>query len=262
MRAKRGNRAVPAIGIIEWFTPNDCDSVERLLADMRALDTRELRTGISGRDLASAEHSDAGQWYGWLFERLAREVNVLPCISCSSGAVGGAPGIATPPRDPRAYAAFLEKLIGSYGQYFEWIELRSEPKNLYGWDSRLEPDWHVFSDMVTAAARTARKLGKRAVLAGMCPMDLSRMRLMLQREVMESIDAVGINGFPGTWEFGWEDWSQGVAHVRRLLKENGSQAEVWITKTGYSTWHCCWPSHGWMRSPAGLLTSAAVPATR
>jgi CDP-paratose 2-epimerase len=236
MKAKTGNRALPAIGIIEWFTPNDRESVERLLADMRTLDIRELRTGISWRDLAGAERLAAEEWYGWLFDRLAREVNILPCLSCTPEGLGIAPGTAAPPRDPRTYAALVERIIASYGQYFDWIELWNEPNNLYDWDSRLDPDWRVFSDMVAAAARTARKFGKRTVLAGMCPMDLSWIKLMFQRKVTESIDAVGIHGFPGTWEFDWEDWTQRVAEVRRLLKENGSQAEVWITKTGFSTW--------------------------
>ena len=234
-KIKADGTSLPNIGIIEWFRPNDHASVNRTLADMRELGIQELRTGISWRDLVN--HGAAYEpWYDWLLKRLASEVRVLPCFSCTPEGIGVAPGATAPPRQASAYADFLRNVIQRYGDYFEWVELWNEPNNLYDWDSRLDPDWRIFSEMVGEAARVAHQLGKKTVLAGMCPTDLVWLSLMFERKAMENIDAVGIHGFPGTWEFDWEDWSERISRVHRLLRNHSSRAEVWITKTGFSTW--------------------------
>ena len=51
--------------------------------------------------------------------------------------------------------------------------------------------------------------------------------------------AVGVHGFPGTWdseEGNWQGWAQHLAEMRRALARFNPEAEVWITETGYSTW--------------------------
>jgi CDP-paratose 2-epimerase len=229
-----GSRSpIPEVGMIEWFTPGDYEHVERVLADMRILLVQDLRTGISWSDFHSCAHDF---WYGWLFDRLAREVRVLPCFVGTPESLGIEPKESSPPRDPSAYANLIETVIRRFGRFFDWVELWNEPNNLYDWDWRLDPDWRIFSEMVGGAARAARQLGKKTVLAGMCPTDLNWLRLMFRRGVMDGVDAVGVHGFPGTWEFDWHDWSYQISKVRRVLAENSSPAEIWITKTGFSTW--------------------------
>jgi CDP-paratose 2-epimerase len=224
---------VPDVGMIEWFTPGDYEHVERVLADMRVLSVQHLRTGISWSDFDATNHDD---WYEWLFKRLAREICILPCFVGTPEAQGVEPKQSAPPRDPTAYSELIEAVIRRFGRSFEWVELWNEPNNLYDWDWRLDPDWRIFSEMAGSAAQAAHRLGKKAVLAGMCPTDLNWLRMMFRRGVMEAIDAVGVHGFPGTWEFDWQDWCYQISKVRRVLAENGSRADIWITKTGFSTW--------------------------
>src|SRR5690606_30432506 len=50
------------------------------------------------------------------------------------------------------------------------------------------------------------------------------------------IDAVGVHGFPGTWECAWEGWDANIGKVRRVLDRHGLSPQVWITETGFSTW--------------------------
>lgn len=228
-----GRSGIPQVGMIEWFTPGDYEHAERVLADMRILSVHDFRTGISWADFHRGAHDE---WYEWLFSRLAREVRILPCFVGTPEPLGAEPKASAPPRDPADYSDFIETVIRRFGRFFEWVELWNEPNNLYDWDWRLDPDWHIFSAMLGTAASAARRLGKKTVLGGMCPTDLNWLRLMFGRGVMEAVDAVGIHGFPGTWEFDWQDWSYQIAKVRRVLAEKGSPAEIWITKTGFSTW--------------------------
>ena len=223
----------PTIGILEWFRPGEYDRVERVLADLKLIGVQELRTGVSWADW----HTLAGQeWYNWLLPRLSREVNLLPCFLYTPPSLGIVPKISAPPREPKAYADFLDEMITRFGKYFEWVELWNEPNNVSEWDWTLDPDWWVFTEMVGGAAYWCRHLGKKTMLAGMSPIDPHWLELMCDRGVMAYIDAVGIHGFPGNWEYAWEGWEKNVAKVRAVLDRYNSKADVWISETGYSTW--------------------------
>jgi CDP-paratose 2-epimerase len=245
---------MPDVGMIEWFTPGDYEHVERVLTDVRVLGVHDLRTGISWADFNSSAHDD---WYAWLFNRLAQEVRILPCFAQTPEKLGIEPKQSAPPRDPAAYSEFVELAIRRFGRCFEWVELWNEPNSLYDWDWRLDPDWRIFSELVGGAARAARTLGKKTVLAGMCPTDLNWLRLMFTRGVMEAVDAVGVHGFPGTWEFDWQDWRYQISKVRRLLAENHSHAEIWVTKTGFSTWR-----HDEHQQLRAFLEAVEAPVSR
>jgi len=232
---KAGRSLTPEIGIIEWFTPGDHEHVERVLSDARILGVDHLRTGVWWSDLHDPS-SDRDEWYSWLFHRLSRQVHVLPCFVGTPPDIGAEAKASSPPSNPAAFADFIVSAIHRFGKYFDWVELWNEPNNLYDWDWRLDPEWRIYSEMAGAAARAARALGKKTVLAGMCPTDLNWLRLMCDRGVMDSIDVVGLHGFPGTWEFDWRRWRHQIIKVKRLLAESGQHAEIWITKTGFSTW--------------------------
>lgn len=65
------------IGLMEWFRPGEHERVEAVLGDLQRLKISHLRTGISWAEW----YTPAGQaWYEWLFPRLARQLNVLPCF--------------------------------------------------------------------------------------------------------------------------------------------------------------------------------------
>ena len=223
----------PAVGVVEWFRPGEEAHVEEVLADLRALGVRHLRTGVSWADWHT---SDGERWYEWLLPRLAREVEVLPCFTYTPPSLGVKPKTSAPPRRPRDYADFLDTMITRFGDGFEWVELWNEPNNLSDWDWRLDPEWRAFSEMVGAAANWARERGKRVALGGMAPTDPNWLRLMAKRGALDRVDAIGIHAFPGTWEFDWEGWPAKVREARRVLDGFGLSPEIWITEAGYSTW--------------------------
>ncbi len=229
---ERSSERGPAIGVIEWFRPGEHERVERVLTDIRRLNLSHLRTGFSWADY----FSDAGEaWYDWLMPRLARDVDVLPCFTYTPPSLGIEPKTCSPPRNPKDYADFLDTIITRYGTHFEWVELWNEPNNLNDWDWRMDPGWAVFREMVAAAANWSRERGKKTVLGGMCPTDPAWLDLLARTGVLEFFDAVGVHGFPGTWEFDWTDWTTPISKVRNVLEFHDLDAEIWITEAGYST---------------------------
>ena len=223
----------PRIGVVEFFRLGQHDLVESVLEDLRALGVKDLRTSISWAEWHTPEGED---WYTWLLPRLASEVNVMPCLLYTPPSQGVAPRTSSPPRNPKAYADFLDVLITNYGKYFEWIELWNEPNNASKWDRTLDPQWYVFCEMIGGAAYWARQRGKKTLLAGMGPVDPHWLRLMFQRGVMQYIDAVGLQGFPGNSEATWEGWPTNIRRVQKVLDQHDCNAEIWVTETGYSTW--------------------------
>ena len=223
----------PVLGILEWLRPGEEERVKRLLLDLKTIGITQLRTGISWADW----HTEGGEkWYAWLLPTLARELNLLPCFHYTPPGLGITPSQCSPPRDPKQYADFLDVFITRFGEFFEWVELWNKPRSPLEWDTTLDPHWLIFCQMVGGAAHWAQQRGKKTVLGASGPLDAQWVRLMCERGVMKYIDAVGIHGFPGTFEFWWDGWNAKIARVRKVLLEHRSKAEIWITETGYSTW--------------------------
>src|SRR4051812_23353933 len=221
------------IGMLEWFRPGEHDRVDRVLDELAVLGVKDLRTGISWADW----HTREGEaWYAWLFPQLARRVNLLPCFLYTPPSWGVTPKTSAPPREPRAYADFLDQMVSRFGKYFDWVELWNEPNNLREWDVTLDPYWFKFSEMMGAAAYWAKQRGKKTVLGGLMPIDPNWLKLMGDRGLLEHIDAVGVHAFPVIAESQWEGWGPNIARVREVLQQFKPAAEVWITETGYSTW--------------------------
>jgi CDP-paratose 2-epimerase len=235
LRVQNGEsaRSGVRVGVVECFRPGDREGVEDVLAGLRALGVTDLRTMVSWADWDTRE----GQaWYNWLLPHLANQMNVLPCVLYTPLSQAVAPRVAAPPWDPKAYGDFIDVLITRLGHCFEWIELWNEPDQLTEWDRTLDPHWQTFSAMVGGAAYWAQRRGKRTVLAGMHVYDPNWLELMFRRGVMQYIDAVGIHGFPGTYETSWGNWNAVVQSVQQILTQHRSGAEIWISATGYSTW--------------------------
>ncbi|MFL6585174.1 MAG: NAD-dependent epimerase/dehydratase family protein [Chthoniobacterales bacterium] len=248
------NGTRPLLGVLEWLRPGEEERVERLLADLKAIGVRELRTGVSWADW----HTVGGEkWYEWLLPRLASEINILPCFHYTPPTLGITPQHWSPPREPKQYADFLDVFITRFGDHFEWVELWNKPRNPLEWDATLDPHWLIFCEMVGGAAHWAQRRGKKTVLGASGPMDAQWVRLMCERGVLRYIDAVGIHGFPGTFDFWWDGWNAKIARVRNVLLQHGSNAEVWITETGYSTWR-----HDDREQIAAFLNVMRAPAER
>jgi CDP-paratose 2-epimerase len=233
MSNANGSAPPPAAGIVEWFHRGEYARVEAVIEDLRALGVQHLRTGISWADWYSSEGDG---WYAWLLPRLAREVEVLPCFLHTPGALGIVPKFSSPPQTPKTYADFIGVMITRFGQYFEWVELWNQPNNIQEWDTRIDPEWRIFGEMIGGAAHWARKRGRKVVLPGTWPVESGWLELMHQRGVMQYVDAVGIHGFPCTPEFSWRGWEREAGDMRERLDRLGLQVELWITQTGSSTW--------------------------
>jgi CDP-paratose 2-epimerase len=244
----------PLLGILEWFPIGEHGLVENALEDLRRLGVRHLRTGFSWADWMTPE---GASWYEWLLPTLAREVEVLPCFTYTppSLAIGSHP--SAPPRNPKDYADWLDVVVDRFGHCFEHVELWNEANNVSEWDWTLDPEWHVFSEMVGGAAYWMRQRGKKVVLGGMSPIDANWVALMADRGVLQYVDVVGVHGFPGGWTAHWQGWQGEIAKVRNVLDARAPHAEVWVTETGHSTWN----SDAWGQASA-LARALEAPAER
>lgn len=222
----------PEIGLLEWFWLNDHARVEAAVGDLRRLGVHHLRVGVSWADYLS----DGGPaWYDWLLPLLAREVELLPCFVYTPPSLGETPSTASPPRNPKDYADFIDHCITRYGRHFGAVELWNEPNNAREWDYENDPLWEKFAATIGGAAYWAHRRGRRTVLGGMSPVDPNWLHTMFRRGVLDHIDVVGLHGFPGSYDSDRRPWTSHIHKIREQLEQYGL-AQVWITETGYPTW--------------------------
>jgi CDP-paratose 2-epimerase len=241
-------------GAVEWIRPGEHWRVPRIIDELRAIGAKHLRTGISWADY---HRPDGPDWYAWLLPELSQHIELLPCFHSTPPSLGVVEKSSAPPRDPKAYADFLDVFVTAFGEHFEWVELWNEPTNLLDWDWRLDPRWQIFSEMIGGAAYWMRQRGKKVLLGGNCPTDLNWLRHIAGNGVLASVDAIGIHGFPGTWSIDWPGWEAELAGMRRCLGEIGQQLPLWITEAGFSTWR-----HDEARQGRELLAAIEAEADR
>ena len=221
----------PLIGLQQWFHVGEHAVVEQALSDLRALDVRHLRVGVSWADY----HTPAGRnWYAWMLPALAREVDVLPCFVHTPPSLGIAHSVAAPPRDPKSFADFLDEFITAHGEHFQFVELWDAPMRLCLWDRRLDRNWMGYCRMIGAAAYWAQQRGKRTALGGVDPNCPDWLNLMFRRGVMQHIDVVGLRSDPNT--IASNGWTDAVERVRNVLDTRLAERAIWITHAGHSTW--------------------------
>jgi CDP-paratose 2-epimerase len=228
-----GEDAHSMLGILEWFHLNDKDHVTTTIRQLNELGISELRTGISWADY----HTEEGRrWLDWLIPTLTEQVNILPCLHYTPPSVGIAPKTSSPPDKPEYFIDFTDEILRKYGDHFDWIELWNEPNNASEYDFRLDPDWEIFNTFIGGAARQAKEHGKQVLLGGMSPIDPGWLRHMYKMELMDYIDAVGIHGFPGTFDTDWEGWDAAISQTQEVIDRYDGKQDIWITEAGYSTW--------------------------
>ena len=245
-------------GLVQWFRLNEPETVDACIADLQALGIQRLRTHISWADY----HAEGGRaWYAWLIGRLGKLFELLPCVHYTPPSLSENGHTAGPPRNLQSLADFVDTLISELGPSFDAIEIWNEPNNLLDWDWRADPDWMKFCTMAGAAAYWARRRGKRVVLGGPCPADMNWLRLMGERGVLGVVDAVGVHGFPGTWDSvdggTWQGWGPLLTEVRETIGVFNPSLEVWVTEAGYSTWR-----HDPFNQIRAFLDAVEAPAER
>lgn len=221
------------LGVVEWFDVGEEVRVERVVRDLRALGIRHLRTGISW---ANWYTDGAEEWFDWLLPRLARDFEVLPCVTYTPPSLGMAPRSSSPPRRARDYADVLDVLITRYGDCFSHLELWNEPNARSSWDYTLDPQWHTFTAMLGDAAHWVHQRGKKTVLGGLSPIDPGWLDMLGHRNVLPHLDVIGIHGSPDRRDADWDGWSANVTRVQDVLDRHDSAAAIWITQGGFSTW--------------------------
>ena len=252
--ARRNGAAAPAVGVAEWFVIGEHERAERVATSLSALGVRHLRTGLSWADW----HAPGGKaWYRWLLPRLARDFELLPCITYTPPSLGVEPATAAPPRRLRDYADFVDVMLSEFGPLFEYVELWNEPNNLSDWDWRIDTNWAMFAEMIGAAASWARRRGKRVVLGGPSPLDATWLDAVGRHGLLADVDAVGLHAFPATWEPHWNGWAAAADKFAATLRAHDSRAELWITETGFSTWRN--DEHSQLRE---LAVALAAPVAR
>ncbi len=222
-----------SIGVVNYFHIHDHAAVERVVDGLQTMGVTHVRSAVSWCDW---ETEGGPKWFEWVLGQLCSRFSVLPCVLYTPPAKGILPKTSSPPRDPGDYADFVDLLLTSYPDTFEYVELWNEPNNYIEWDWTVDPEWNIFATMIAGAAGRARSHGVKTVLGGMSPLDPNWLNLMFLRGAMEEIDVVGIHGFPGTWEAVWEGWGSHVDRVQEVLDRHSSDADVWITECGFSTW--------------------------
>jgi CDP-paratose 2-epimerase len=227
----------PTLGFVEWFRIGERRHAEEAADALAAMSVSHLRTHISWADYRA---TGGEAWYNWLLPMLSSRFELLPCLHYTPPDLSEDGRTAAPPRDLKALADFVDLICDRYGDAFTWLEIWNEPNNILDWDWRRDRDWLKFSQMVGAAAYWAQQRGKRVVLPASCPTDLHWLRLMGERGLLNVVDAVGVHGFPGTWESQmagvWRGWREVIAEVRETITPFNARAEIWVTETGYSTW--------------------------
>ncbi len=244
----------PDLGVAAYFHFQDTEKVERVVDELTSLGVTHLRTSISWHDYVN----DGGRdWYDWLLPKLVERFEVLPCVLYTPTHLGILPKTSSPPRDPEDYARFVDHILTEYAGSFSAVELWNEPNNYIEWDWTVDPEWAIFATMIGSASAVAHEHGVRTVLGGMSPMDPNWLHLMFNRGAMNDIDVLGIHGFPGTWEAVWDGWARQVGGAQDVLAANKSEAEIWITECGFSTWQ-----HDEFRMLTELVDVAAAPVPR
>jgi len=250
-------RDAEPLGFVEWFRMGDRAHVDTAIDKMRAAGVRRLRTQISW---AEYHTEDAEQWYDWLLPRLGAAFDVMPCFHYTPPSLSRTGRSSGAPERLRDFADFVDVILTRHGQHIEAVELWNEPNNLLDWDWRADPDHALFSEMIGDAAYWVRERGFPVVLGGPSPFDPIWLDLMGQRGILGLVDAVGVHGFPGTWDSeagAWEGWEAQLASAREILDRHNPGAQVWITEAGYSTW-----AHDEMEQVRQFLAARAAPADR
>jgi len=223
----------PVLGVLEWFHLGDKKNVEKAIQQVQEIGISELRTGISWADY----HRPAGvEWLDWLIPRLSEHLRILPCLLYTPPSIGIEAKTSSPPRYPDYFADFTNEILQKYGDHFDWVELWNEPNNTSEYDFRLDTDWSIFKEFVGGAAEVVRSHDKKVLLGGMSPIDPGWLSHMYEDGLMEKIDAVGIHGFPGTFDTDWAGWHAVIKQIREVIDRQKADQEIWITEAGYSTW--------------------------
>lgn len=115
----------------------------------------------------------------------------------------------------------------------EAVKFWNEPNNKSHWDFEVDPEWHIYADMVKLAAQAckAENPGILRVLGGISPIDPYFLVRLKNGGVLDNLDAVAVHGFPLDWNlWGINEWPDKIAEIEAV-----TDLPVWVTEVGVST---------------------------
>jgi beta-xylosidase len=131
----------------------------------------------------------------------------------------------------------------------------NEPNNKSHWDRELDPEWDIFAEMVTLAARAveAENPVLTRVLGGMSPIDAAFVQRLADRGVIDAMNAVAVHGFPLDWNH-WQihEWPAKLDEIRGV-----TDLPIWVSEVGVSTFGAEEVQEFGLQRTAELLTGRA-----
>lgn len=115
----------------------------------------------------------------------------------------------------------------------EAVTFWNEPNNKSHWDMEVDPEWRIYSEMVSTAAQACRaeRPHVRRVLGGISPIDPNFIQRLQAFGATDDLDAVAVHGFPLDWNL-WpiHDWPGKIAEIQAV-----THLPVWVTEVGVSS---------------------------
>jgi beta-xylosidase len=109
----------------------------------------------------------------------------------------------------------------------------NEPNNKSHWDPELDPGWSRFAETAIAAGQAIRaeNAALPRVLGGMSPIDPGFVRNMVDKGVLDNVDAIAVHGFPLDWNL-WQihEWPAKIDEIRAV-----TDLPIWVSEVGIST---------------------------
>jgi beta-xylosidase len=137
----------------------------------------------------------------------------------------------------------------------EAVMLWNEPNNMSHWDFEIDPQWTIFSRMITAAARAVatERPGLTRVMGGISPIDPAFLRTLDRQGALADVEVIAVHGFPLDWNH-WQidEWPAKLAEIRAV-----TDRPVWVSEVGVSTFGAEEVQEFGLRRTAELLTGRA-----
>jgi beta-xylosidase len=115
----------------------------------------------------------------------------------------------------------------------EAIMFWNEPNNKSHWDLEIDPEWEMYAAMVKCASKAVAEANPALtrVLGGISPIDPAFIQRLINQGVLESLDAVGLHGFPLDWNH-WQihEWPAKLEEIRKV-----THLPIWISEVGVSS---------------------------
>ncbi|HEX8102403.1 MAG TPA: hypothetical protein VF533_07320 [Solirubrobacteraceae bacterium] len=197
-----------------------------------------------------------------------RHLGVLPVVQRAPGWAREKPfDIASPPRDPATFAAFMRALVGRYGpQGSFWAERPELPRMvIHSWQIWNEPDLDLYWSrqpfqrsyvkVLRAAHRALHAADGRArtVLAGLPNESFKSLRRIYRAGGKGAFDVIGLHPYTGK--------PSNVVKLVKLARKEARRAKdakrpIWVTELS-------WPAAtGRAHGPPGFTTTDKGQATR